>query len=371
VIWRADLTAQYEELRAEIDGAIRSVLRSGRYVLGPNVESFEREFAQYVGAAHAVGVNSGTDALMMALWALGVRRGDEVITTPFTAIPTFSAIRHVGAVPVFVDIEADTFLMDLSKVAGAMTERTRAVVPVHLFGNVVDVPRLREIVGAGVRILEDCAQAHGATLRQRAAGTFGDAAAFSFYPTKNLGAYGDGGMVVTNDAAVDRTIRSRRMYGMISKDEFVEDGINTRLDELQAAILRVKLRHLDSMNERRRSVAAMYAQLLDGRHITPQKVAADVVPNFHVYCSLCSHGRDELLAALDSAGIQANVYYPMPLTEQKGYAGARFSVPTATAVSRRIIALPMYPEIPEAHVRSVAAGVNGFYARQTPQVALS
>lgn len=362
MIWRCDLTAQYAEHSEAIDQAIREVLQSGRYVHGPNVEAFEHEFAAYVGTKYAVGVNNGTDALMMALWTLGIRRGDEVITTPFTAIPTYSAIRHVGAVPVFVDIEPDTFLMDLSKVAAAITDKTTAVVPVHLFGNLVDVPRLRSIVGPKIKILEDCAQAHGATLRGRQAGAFGDAAAFSFYPTKNLGAYGDGGMIVMNDEELARLSRSRRMYGMISKDEFIEDGINTRLDELQAAILRVKLRHLDTMNARRREIAALYETLLDPAIMTPQRVAAEVVPNFHVYASLCARNRDGLIESLDRQQIQTNIYYPMPLTEQRGYAGAPFTLPVAKNVSRHIMALPMYPEIPQAYVRQTATAINAFFA---------
>lgn len=358
MIWRCDLTPQYLELQQEIDAAISAVLRSGRYVLGPNVEAFEDEFARYVGAACGVGVNSGTDALILALSALDIRPGDEVITTPFTAIPTYSAIRHVGAVPVFVDIDPDTFLMDLTKLPGALTDRTRVVVPVHLFGNLIDVDAVRRIVGPGVRVLEDCAQAHGALLRGRQAGSFGDIAAFSFYPTKNLGAYGDGGMVVTNDRALAAAVRSRRMYGMISKDEFVEDGINSRLDELQAAILRVKLPHLDAMNARRRAAADLYRELLNASLITPQRVEDGVVPNYHVYAATCASGRDALASALERQSIQTNVYYPMPLSEQQGYAGPPAHVPAATAVSRRVIALPMYPEIPEAVVRQVASAIN-------------
>jgi dTDP-4-amino-4,6-dideoxygalactose transaminase len=358
VIWRCDLTPQYLELKSEIDEAMQRVLRSGRYVLAEEVRAFEEEFARYLGVKHAVGVNSGTDALMMALWALGIRPGDEVITTPFTAIPTYSAVRHVGATPVFVDIDPATFLMDLGKVADAMTDRTRMVVPVHLFGNLVDVPALRAIVGPEVKILEDCAQSHGASLRGVQSGSFGDAAAFSFYPTKNLGAYGDGGLVATNDPAVADTIRSRRMYGMISKDEFVEDGINTRLDELQAAVLRVKLRHLDRMNARRRDAAAMYGELLDRAIMTPQQVDAGVTPNYHVYAALCACDRDALMASLDKQSIQTNIYYPMPLTRQKGYRGPAVPVPAASSVSQRIIALPMYPEIPEATVRAVAHAIG-------------
>jgi dTDP-4-amino-4,6-dideoxygalactose transaminase len=358
VIWRCDLTPQYLELQLEIDAAIGQVLRSGRYVLGPNVAAFEEEFASYVGVAHGVGVNSGTDALILALSALGVRAGDEVITTPFTAIPTYSALKHVGAVPVFVDIDPHTYLMDLTKLRPAVTERTRAVVPVHLFGNIVDVDEVRRMVGPGIRILEDCAQAHGALLRGRQSGSFGDAAAFSFYPTKNLGGYGDGGIVLTNDRALAASVRSRRMYGMISKDEFAEDGINSRLDELQAAILRVKLRYLDAMNARRRVAAELYRDLLDATLITPQRVADGVVPNYHVYAATCASGRDAMVSALERQSIQTNVYYPMPLSEQQGYDGPAYDLPAAVSVSRRIIALPMYPEIPEAIVRQVASAVN-------------
>jgi dTDP-4-amino-4,6-dideoxygalactose transaminase len=359
MIWRCDLTAQYRELRGEVDEAIQAVLMSGRYVLGPNVEAFEQDFARYLGVDHAVGVNSGTDAIVMALWVCGVGPGDEVITTPFTAIPTYSAIRHVGATPVFVDIDPHTFLMDLALVAGALTERTRAVVPVHLFGNVVDVEKLRSIVGPDIRIIEDCAQSHGASIRGRMTGAFGDASAFSFYPTKNLGGYGDGGLVATNDSSLAAAARSRRMYGMVSKDEFVEDGINSRLDELQAAILRVKLKHLDQMNARRRAIAALYGELL-GAHMTPQRIAGDVTPNYHVYAATCANNRDALVAALERESIQTNVYYPMPITAQKGYRGRAFSLDVSTEVSRGIIALPMYPELPESVVRTVATAVNRF-----------
>lgn len=359
MIWRCDLTLQYLELQTEIDDAIRRVLRSGRYVLAEEVRAFEEEFARYLGVKHAVGVNSGTDAIMMALWALGVGRGDEVITTPFTAIPTYSAIRHIGATAVFVDIDPRTFLMDLDRVAAAVTPRTRAVVPVHLFGNCVDVARLRSIIGPDVRIMEDCAQSHGATIRGGQSGSFGDASAFSFYPTKNLGAYGDGGLVATDDQSVADFVRSRRMYGMVNKDEFVEDGVNTRLDELQAAVLRVKLRHLDAMNVRRRAVADLYRELVPAGVMRPQQISDGVVPNYHVYAATCAADRDGLVAALLAQLIQTNVYYPMPLTKQQGYRGATPPLDAATAVSRQIIALPMYPEISEAAVRTVAAAIVG------------
>jgi dTDP-4-amino-4,6-dideoxygalactose transaminase len=365
VIRRCDLVPQYLELKPEIDEAIQRVLQSGRYVLGDEVRAFEQEFAAYLGVAYAVAVNSGTDAIMMALWALGIERGDEVITTPFTAIPTYSAIRHVGAVPVFVDIDPDTYLIDLDRVAAAITPRTRAVVPVHLFGSAVDIPRLRAIVGSRIAIMEDCAQSHGTTIRGVQTGAMGDASAFSFYPTKNLGAYGDGGLVATNLRAIADFVQSRRMYGMISKDEFVEDGVNTRLDELQAAVLRVKLRHLDGMNLRRRAIADLYRAHLPAA-IRPQRMADGVVPNYHVYAARCISDRDGLVAALEARSIQTNIYYPMPITQQKGYRGAKPPLDATDAVCHSVIALPMYPEMAETLVRAVGAAVSDFVlARQT------
>ncbi|MFO0760802.1 MAG: DegT/DnrJ/EryC1/StrS family aminotransferase [Byssovorax sp.] len=366
-IWRCDLVPQYEAYREEIDAAIRGVLASGRYVLAENVAAFEAEMAAYVGAAHGVGLNSGTDALIFALVAAGVGPGDEVVTTPFTAIPTYSAIRHVGAIPVFADIDPDTMLMDLGEVERVITPRTRAVVAVHLFGNAVDIEALRRIAGPGVFILEDCAQAHGAAVRGRRAGSLGDAAAFSFYPTKNLGGYGDGGMVTTNDAAMAESIKKRRMYGMINKDFFDRDGINSRLDELQAAILRVKLRHLDAMNAARRALAARYAELLPAELLRPQAVRPGVEAVHHVYAATCRDRRDELLASLEQQGIQANVYYPLPLPRQEAYRRA-FSdhpaVPRAEALCQRVIALPFYPEMPEAIVETVASAIRRFYLHE-------
>jgi len=363
-IWRCDLVPQYEAYRQEIDAAIGAVLRSGRYVLAENVAAFEAEFAAYVGSPHGVGVNSGTDALILALECAGVGQDAEVITTPFTAIPTYSAIRRAGARPVFADIDRETMLMDLDAVARALTPRTRAVVAVHLFGNAVDVEALRRVVGPDVFILEDCAQSHGATVRGRMTGALGDAGAFSFYPTKNLGAYGDGGLVTTPSAALASAVARRRMYGMVDKDTFVTDGTNSRLDELQAAILRVKLGHLDAMNARRRALAARYAERLPAEHVRLQAVRPDVVPVYHVLSALCDARRDELVLALEREGIQSNVYYPMPLPRQEAYRRAFTdtpAVPAAEEVSRRVIALPLYPEMDEAVVDRVAEAITRFY----------
>lgn len=364
-IRRCDLVPQYEAYRAELDLAIQQVLGSGRYVLAANVAAFEAEFAAYVDVPYGVGVNSGTDALILAMDAFGVGEGDEVITTPFTAIPTYSAIRHTRATPVFADIDPETMLMDLGAVERALTPRTRAVVAVHLFGNALDIEALRRIVGPSVFILEDCAQSHGAAVRGRRTGGLGDAGAFSFYPTKNLGGYGDGGMVTTRDEALAQAVRRRRMYGMLNKDTFATDGINSRLDELQAAILRVKLRHLDAMNARRRELAALYAGLLPSEHLRMQVVRPGVEPVHHVNAVLCRTSRDELVSFLAQEGIETNVYYPLPIPHQEGYRRAFASVPAVPAaedVSRRVMALPMFPEMPAAVVERVASAVQRFYA---------
>lgn len=362
MMWRCDLVPQYEAYRAEIDAAIHEVLQSGRYVLADQGQQFESEFAAYIGAEHGIGLNSGTDALVYALWCRGIGAGDEVITTPFTAIPTYSAIRSVGATPVFVDIDPQTFLMDVEQIPAAVTERTRAVIAVHLFGNVVDVPRIRELVPAGTFLLEDCAQSHGAQLRGQRAGALGDAAAFSFYPTKNLGAYGDGGMIVTNDCELASEVRLRRMYGMVNKDEFILDGANSRLDEMQAAILRVKLRHLDAMNEARRVRAIRYAETLPAA-LQPQRIGDDVESVYHVYAATCAGSRDSLVTHLNGLGIQSNVYYPQGLHDQLPYRELgleRPHLPQTEAVSRSVIALPFYPELAFSDLEQVSREITSY-----------
>ena len=230
MIWRCDITAQYRAYKDEIDKAIHGVLYSGHYILGKEVAAFEKEFGFYVGVEHAVSVANGTDGLILALKALGIGPGDEVITTPFTAIPTVSAIIDSGATPIFTDVCYDTFLIDLDRVSEGFTSKTKAVVPVHIFGNVVDIPKLRKIVGNRIAIIEDACQSHGSKIRGIYSGAMGDMGVFSFYPTKNLGAYGDGGMVVTNNEKLAVKLRLLRTYGMVDKDHIVINGINSRLD---------------------------------------------------------------------------------------------------------------------------------------------
>ena len=366
MIWRCDLVPQYEAYKSEIDEAINKVFYSGQYTLGKNVEEFEEEFSAYIGCKYGVGVNSGTDALILALWCFDIEKGDEVITTPFTAIPTYSAIRHVGATPVFVDIESDTFLIDLNKIENAITEKTKAVVPVHLFGNVVDIEKLRNIVGPDIFILEDCAQAHGASIRGKNAGSIGDISAFSFYPTKNLGGYGDGGMVITNNPEWNDLIRKKRMYGMINKDEFVVDGINSRLDELQAAILRVKLKYLEDMNKKRFELGRLYNDNLKGDFIFPQTIRDDVKTVYHVYSAICNSRRDDLMEYLTGKNIQSNVYYPMPLVKQVGYMnifGKKNKLPVTEDVARKIISLPLYPEMSNEIITTVSMAIKSFVSK--------
>lgn len=365
-IWRCDLSLQYLEYKKEIDSAISDVFTSGVYIHGKNVSLFEEEFANYIGTKYGVGVNNGTDALIQALICLNVEKGDEVITTPFTAIPTYSAIRALGAKPVFVDIDPNTFLIDISQIKDVISSRTKAIIPVHLFGNAVDVEKLKNLVGSEIKILEDCAQAHGALIGSKKVGCFGDLAAFSFYPTKNLGAMGDGGMVLTNSEEYAGLIRKRRMYGMINKDEFILDGGNTRLDEVQAAILRTKLLHLDAMNQKRKNLFNKYLELLPIEHIKPQMVSAGITSVYHVFCCVCDEGRDELVKFLESRNIQSNIYYPLPLYKQKAYVaqfGKHRELPMVEELTKRIIALPFYPELSEEKLVYITENVKEFFKK--------
>ena len=343
MIFRCDLVPQYRKYEREIQRAMARVLASGRYVLGEEVSSFEAEFAAYIGMRHGVGVANATDGLTLSLRNLGVGPGDEVITTPFSAIPTTSAIIDAGATPVFVDVKEDTYLMDVDQVPRAVTKRTRAIMPVHIFGNVVDVPRLRKLTGGRLPIVEDASQAHGSTLRGRKAGSFGDFSVFSFYPTKNLGAYGDGGIVLTNSQRAAQGLRRLRMYGMSDKDHTVGHGINSRLDELQAAILRVKLPELDEMNRLRNVVAAKYRQRLRTELFEHQLVASEIGSNYHVFVSRLRGNRSRFLAYMDANKVQVNVYYALPLYLQKalrslGYRRGAF--PVVERLCKSVVALP-------------------------------
>lgn len=356
-----DLKRQTTSIRLELEEAVARVMTSGWFIMGPEVEAFEQEFAEYIGVQHGVGVGSGTDALVIGLRALGVGVGDEVITVPNTAVATVSAIESAGARPVLVDVRPDTLLMEPALVARAITPRTRAIIPVHLFGAPVELDPILELARVyNLFVLEDCAQAHGATYRGQRVGAFGHAAAFSFYPTKNLGALGDGGMLVTNDADVAARARLLRQYGWRERYQSDIKGTNSRLDELQAALLRVKLRHLDAWNAARRARAALYDKLLDARVALPRETSASQSV-YHLYV-IRSDERDALAAHLKAKGIGTAIHYPTPIHLQPAYRelGELGSFPVAEQAAREILSLPLYPELELAELEAVAQAINAF-----------
>ncbi len=362
MIWRCDLVPQYKAYEEEIDKAIKRVLNSGRYILANEVSAFEREFADYIGTKYAVGVANATDALTISLMILDIQPGDEVITTPFTAIPTVSAIIDAGAKPVFVDVDEETFLMDIKKVKSAITKKTKAIMPVHIFGNVVDINELKNIAG-DIPIIEDASQAHGSKLNNKNVGSFGVMGIFSFYPSKNLGAYGDGGIIVTDNEDYYKKARLLRMYGMVDYNHIVINGINSRLDELQAAILRVKLKYLDEMNAKRNQIAKRYINELNKNKFSHQKIENNVYSNYHVFVSKYKGNRDELIKYLDEKGIQTNIYYLMPLYLQEAnkYLGIKKGeFPIVEKLCDEVIALTLYPELKKDIQENVIKTINDF-----------
>jgi dTDP-4-amino-4,6-dideoxygalactose transaminase len=366
MIWRCDLEQQNARYLERFLETARTVLGSGRYVLGAEVKAFENEYAAYCETAHCVSVANGTDAIILGLKALGVVAGDEVVTTPFTAIPTISAIVAAGGRPVFADIDEETLLLDVDAAANAVSERTRVVLPVHLFAHMFDVERLRSKLPERVRIIEDAAQAHGCRLRGRMAGTLGDIGTYSFYPSKNLGALGDGGAVVTDDAVRAERLRLIRNYGKQNSDLIVCNGVNSRLDELQAAFLRIKLLDLEAGNTRRRDLAGIYAEKLRGLPVTPMRIAEGALPNYHVYVVKVHERRNELRAYLAAATIQTDCFYPEPHHLQPAYESLgyrRGDFPNAEAVGHEVLALPMYPELAPEIVGTICSSIRTFYER--------
>lgn len=351
-----DLKAQYAALKDEIDRGLHEALANCAFVLGPNVQAFEQEAASYLGARHAIGVASGTDALHLALLAAGVKAGDEVITTPFTFIATAEAIRYIGACPVFVDVDPRTFNIDPEAVAAAITERTTAVMPVHLFGQPANMPALQSLCARHhLRLVEDCAQSFGATIGGLQTGTFGISAGFSFFPSKNLGGYGDGGLVITNSDEVASAVRRYRNHG--SEVRYFHDviGYNSRLDELQAVILRIKLRRLDEYNRERRRVAHRYTELL--RDLPLDTPYEDGI-GCHVYhqYTLLTDRRDAIMGALQQEGIASAIYYPVPLHRQKAFGDActGMRLPMAEAAAERCLSLPIYPELADESIVQIS-----------------
>ncbi|MBF8259435.1 MAG: putative aminotransferase, StrS family [Actinobacteria bacterium] len=359
--------AGYLARKEKIDEAVARVLDSGWYILGSEVKGFEHEFAAYVGASHAVGVASGTDALCLALRACGVGAGDSVLTVSHTAVATVAAIGLCGAEPVFVDIDPATFTMDPERLREAILRfpggGLKAVVPVHLYGLPADIPAIREIADRhGIRVIEDCAQSHGASLGGKKTGTFGDIAAFSFYPTKNLGALGDGGIVVTDDAELADRVRLLREYGWRERYVSAIPGTNSRLDELQAAVLRVKLPHLDEDNESRRRFAGLYDALLSDAELTLPRGRPGADHVYHQYV-IRLRERDKLKAHLREKGIGTLIHYPVPVHLQPAYAVTTGSKPLLSRteeIAGEILSLPMYPELGEENVRRVCAEIAGW-----------
>jgi dTDP-4-amino-4,6-dideoxygalactose transaminase len=362
-----DLGAEFMEVREGVEAAVRRVLESGRYVGGPEIEGLEREFAAYCGTAHGVAVNSGTDALRFALIAAGVGPGHEVITSPFTFIGTTEAISQAGARPIFADIEPATFTLDPSRVQAALSPRTRALMPVHLYGQTADM----EAIGAmarsrGLAVIEDACQAHGAAFGGRRSGALGTAGCFSFYPTKNLGAAGEGGLVTTDDRSVAERVRRLRDHGQSRKYVHAEEGYNGRMDAIQAAILRVKLNRLEAWNERRRALAARYRAGLaaaekEGLVVLPvERAAARHV--YHLFAvrvpsSGAASRRDRVRGALLDAGIETGVHYPVPLHLQPCYASMGLgegSFPESERAAREVLTLPLYPQLRDAQADQAA-----------------
>lgn len=369
-----DLTHQYQLIGEEISAAVASVLASGRYINGPLVKQFEQAFAQYIGTFHCVACNSGTDALFLALRAAQIGSGDEVITTPFTFIATAEVISMVGATPVFVDVCADTYNLDLNQIEAAITPKTRAIIPVHLFGKPVDMDRLKAIAQAhNLLLIEDCAQATGAEWNGAKVGSIGDIGCFSFFPTKNLGACGDGGAVTTHDPAIARQIEILREHGQPQRYVHESVGINSRLDAIQAAILLVKLRYLDQWNAQRQAIAQRYQTLLQPVPgvMLPQPISGGTCVWNQYTLRLVqpdsseppSDGaieetsyRDRVRHRLQDKGISSMVYYPIPLHQQPVYANLNYPpgrLPIAEQLAREVLSLPMFPELTEEQQQQI------------------
>lgn len=362
---QCDPHAEVIALREDIDAAIRAVLDSGEYILGSAVSSFEAEFAEYIGVRYGVGVASGTDAIHLALRALGIQPGDEVVAPSHTAVATIVGIEMAGAHPVLADVEEESFNLDPASVEMAITPKTKAIVAVHLYGQPARLDDLLAIAARhGIPLVEDCAQAHGALYRDRKVGSYGAAACFSFYPTKNLGAIGDGGMVVTQDPKVFGKLSELRQYGWRQRYSSESKGFNSRLDEIQAAILRVKLKNLDDSNQLRRSLAGRYSEGLSGSvgHLPTQ--GSGTTPVYHLYV-IRHPRRDALREWLHQRGISTGIHYPYPVHLQPAYAGIardQTSLAVTERISKQILSLPLYPQMNHDQVDAVVEAIREFDA---------
>lgn len=353
-----DLKGQYESLKPEIDAAMIQALGETRYILGPNVQAFEQESADYLGVKHALGCANGTDALHLGLLAAGIKPGDEVITSAFTFIATAEAIRYVGATPVFVDIQKGSMNIDPVQIEKAITKKTRAIIPVHLFGQPADMDEISALAKAhNLAIIEDCAQSFGAGYRGKKTGSIGQVGTYSFFPSKNLGCYGDGGMIATNDDDIANAVRMYRNHG--SSKQYYHDviGFNSRLDELQAVILRIKLKRIDDYNANRLRVAKTYNRLLENSRFTVPTIADDRDHIFHQYTLICDD-RDAVRESVLAKDIACAIYYPVPLHQQKAFADTPQPVLLVTeAIAKSCLSFPIFPEMSEQQIETVCDAI--------------
>ncbi len=352
-----DLQAQYEAIGEQTRQAIDRVLNRAWYILGEELDAFESEFAAFLETDHCVGVGSGTDAIHLALRALGVGEGAEVITAANTCVPTVAGIASTGARPRLVDIDPDTFTLDPDALAEAITEDTKAIVPVHLYGHPCDMDPILEVArNHGLKVVEDCAQAHGATYKGKRCGTFGEAAAFSFYPSKNLGAYGDGGAVVTADEEVAATLKKLRNYGEEQRYTHTLGGFNSRLDEIQAAVLRAKLPHLGEWTNSRRHLASLYTEALLDSSVEPPEEAPWAEHCYHIF-AIRSANRNQLAGHLRTQDVGYQIHYPIPIHLQPAYLGLGYApgtFPHAEKACAEVLSLPIYPELPDESIGQIA-----------------
>ncbi len=351
-------------MRKAAEEAVQRVLDSGHFILGSEGEKFEKTFAEFMGAKFAVGVNSGTDAIFLSLKAFGIKDGDEVITVSHTATPTVSAIRMTGATPIFVDIDPLTFCINVNKIEDKITAKTKAIVPVHIYGYPCDIDKVMDIARRhNLKVVEDACQAHGAVWEGKKVGTIGDAGAWSFYPTKNLGCLGDGGEITTHDEEQYKKLKAMRNYGEVAKFDNAMEGTNSRLDEMQAAILNVSLPNLNTWNARRAEIAALYIKELAGLSLTLPLMSEDRV--WHLFV-IRTDRRDELKEFLKGKGIETMIHYPTPVFKQKAYAFLGYSdsdLPETLKASREILSLPLYPELSDSEVIEVCSEIKEFFNR--------
>jgi len=363
-----DLKKQYQSIKDEVNAGVQQVMDSGRFVLGENDKSFEKEFASFCGTDYSIGVANGTDALCLALLACGIGKRDEVVTVPNTFIATTEAISQTGAKIVFVDVNLQTYNIDVSQIEGAINERTRVILPVHLFGQPADMDPIMEIARKhNLKVIEDACQAHGAEYKGKKAGSIGDAGCFSFYPSKNLGAFGDGGMVVTNDEKIAHKVKVLSDHGQIKKYEHLLEGYNSRLDEIQAAILRVKLRKLNEWNNLRRRNASIYSELLKGVNEVITPFEAEYAKHIYYLYVIRTKKRDELREYLKFRGIGTGLHYPIPLHLQKAYKYLGYKeddFPAAEKVAREGLSLPMFPELAKAQIEKVVREIKAFLTKK-------